>query len=150
MQQLSFLLPELDRKKTQAAVEAALEKYRLFKTITFEERESSTTASYSDMPRSYTGTTSDQTASIAIHNTDAPNMRQAYCDRLERAVKRLHHKERRIIEERYMKDDYVYDFVVYSHILPMNVKTFDKYRRNAFYKLAMILDIAVEKVKPSE
>ena len=32
------LLPELDRRKTQSAVEAIFEKYRIYKTITFEVR----------------------------------------------------------------------------------------------------------------
>lgn len=144
-----FTLPELDRKKTQAAVEAALEKYRLYKTITFDEREASVTAGYSDMPRSYTGTTTDQTAQIATHNVDVPNMRRAYCERLEKVVKRLHPKERVIIEARYMREEYVRDYAVYNHICnpPMSDKTYDKYRRNAFYKIALAMDIAVEKGK---
>ncbi|WP_328238788.1 hypothetical protein [Priestia megaterium] len=33
--QLSFMLPEIDRKETQQAVEDALEKYRLFKYLYF-------------------------------------------------------------------------------------------------------------------
>jgi hypothetical protein len=40
------VLPELDRKKTQEAVEDALEKYRIFKFISFEKREATITASY--------------------------------------------------------------------------------------------------------
>ena len=35
-------MQELDRKQTQAAVDDALEKYRFFKTITFEVRETTT------------------------------------------------------------------------------------------------------------
>lgn len=145
--QLNFELPELDRRRTQQAVESALEKYRIFKTITFDEREANTTAGYSDMPRSYTGTTTDQTASIAIHNVDVPAQRRAYCERIERAVRRLHPKERLLIEERYMKEDYVYDFAVYNQKFnpPISKGTYIKIRWKAFYKLALTLDIAVEK-----
>lgn len=45
---MSFVLPELDRKKTQQEVESALAKYRLYKYLTFEDKEASITASYSE------------------------------------------------------------------------------------------------------
>ncbi|WP_345739415.1 hypothetical protein [Virgibacillus salarius] len=45
---MGFELPELDRKQTQKAVEAALEKYRIYKYLTFE-RESSTTSHIDDV-----------------------------------------------------------------------------------------------------
>ncbi|WP_267897402.1 hypothetical protein [Peribacillus glennii] len=40
---MAFELPELDRKATQSAVEAELEKYRLYKYLIFEGREASIT-----------------------------------------------------------------------------------------------------------
>ncbi|WP_336774246.1 ArpU family phage packaging/lysis transcriptional regulator [Paenibacillus sp. MMO-58] len=147
--QLDFELEGLDRRRTQAAVEEALEKYRICKTITFEEREASTTQSYSDMPRSYTGTTSDQTANIAVHNVDKPAQRRAYCEWIERHVKKLPHKERMLIVERYMKDDYVKDFAVYQ-LLEVSQGTYTKIRWKAFYKLALALDIAVAIEKTTE
>ncbi|MEK5415126.1 ArpU family phage packaging/lysis transcriptional regulator [Paenibacillus sp. FSL L8-0708] len=142
---MSFELPELDRKKTQDAVEAALDKYRMFKLISFEEREATTTAAWSKTPRSDTGVTSDQTGDIAAHNIDAPMARKLHCEKIERAVKRLHPKERKLIEERYMKEDYVFDYVVYSQTLGISEATYYKYRWRAFYKLALILEIAVTK-----
>lgn len=152
MEQMSFELPELDRKKTQDAVEAALEKYRLFKTITFEEREASITASYSERFHGPTNQTSDQTANIAIYNVDTQAARRAYCERIERAVRRLHPKERLLIEERYMKSAYVYDYVVYNQIFnpAISAGTYAKLRRNAFYQLALMLNIAVEKKTKDE
>ncbi|MCA0754852.1 transcriptional regulator [Paenibacillus sp. N4] len=149
---MGFELPELDRKRTQAAVEAALEKYRIFKTITFEEREASTTAGYNERFHGPTNTTSDQTASIAIHNVDVPAARRVYCTKIERAVARLHPKERLLIEERYMKDDYVYDWTVYQQIFnpPISAGTYTKIRWKAFYKLALALDIAIEKTSAVE
>lgn len=144
-----FQLPELDRKKTQAAVEAALEKYRIFRTITFEEREAGITAGYNERFHGPTNVTSDQTAQIAVHNADVPAMRKTYCERIERIVKRLHPKERLLIEARYMKEAYVYDYAVHNHIFnpPISRCTYDKIRRNAFYQISLALDIAVEKEK---
>ncbi|UHA74418.1 ArpU family phage packaging/lysis transcriptional regulator [Paenibacillus sp. 481] len=144
---MEFELPELDSKKTQTAVEAALDKYRLFKKITFEEKEASITASYSERFHGPTNQTSDQTANVAIHNVDVPAQRRSYCERIERAVRRLHPKEKLLIEERYMKEPYVYDYVVYNQIFnpPISKGTYGKLRKNAFYQLALMLNIAVEK-----
>lgn len=77
--QQSFL-PEIDRERTQAAVEAALEKYRIFKFLSFEEREAATTAAWSDSPKGFTGVTTDQTSNIAIHNVDTQEHRKNFCD----------------------------------------------------------------------
>jgi ArpU family phage transcriptional regulator len=145
MEQLSFLSPELDLKRTQEAVETALEKYRLYKLTDFEPREAAITPGYNERFHGNTNVTSDQTASVGIYNVDAPNMQRQYCERLERVVRRLSHKERTIIEERYMKDDYVRDIEVYARIMPMDIKTYMKYRRSAFYKLAFALEITVTK-----
>jgi ArpU family phage transcriptional regulator len=140
-----FQLPELDRKKTQAAVEAALEKYRIFRTITFDEREAGITAGYNERFHGPTNVTSDQTAQIAVHNVDVPAMRRSYCERIEKAVKRLPIIEQKIIHARYMEDDYVFDYQVYRIVLGISEMTYMKRRWKAFYKLALTLDIAVEK-----
>lgn len=144
---MSFDLPQLDEKKTKAAVEEALMKYRIYKYVSFEEREASITASYSDMPRSNTNVTSDQTADIAIYNTDKQAARKAYCERVERAVRRLPRMERFLIEERYMSDDaeYIRDHNVYCFKFqpPISKDTYAKIRWKAFYKLALSLNIQV-------
>lgn len=147
MTQITFELPELDRKLTQAAVEAALEKYRLYKSITSDEREAQTTAAWSDSPKGYTGTTSDQTSNIAIHNVDSQEYRKRYCERMERAVKKLPMKERILITERYLNIDCDYDYVVYNHVLdpPIGETTYYKRKWKAFYKIALTLNIQVVK-----
>jgi ArpU family phage transcriptional regulator len=140
-----FQLPELDRKKTQAAVEAAFDKYRIFRTITPEEREAGITAGYNERFHGPTNVMSDQTAQIAVHNVDVPAMWRNYCERIEKAVKRLPIIEQKIIRARYMEDDYVFDYQVYRIILGISEMTYMKRRWKAFYKLALTLDIAVEK-----
>jgi ArpU family phage transcriptional regulator len=148
--QLSFL-PEIDRKKTQEAVERALEKYRYYKFLSEdeEEREASTTASYSLSPRGYTGTTSDQTGDIAVHNVDKQIQRRKYCERIERVVRRMPRMERFLIEERYLtkEHDYITDQHVYNFVFqpPISSGKYDKIRWKAFFKLASNLDLIVEK-----
>ena len=146
---MSFELPELDRKATQAAVEAALEKYRIFKYLTFEEKEATVTASPEVRYHGPTNETSDQTGNIAIHNVDEQQYRQSYCERVERAVRRLPKKEAFLIEERYMSIDseYLTDYNVYCFKFqpPIAAMTYAKIRWKAFYRLALNLNIAVTK-----
>ncbi|MDY7222119.1 ArpU family phage packaging/lysis transcriptional regulator [Halalkalibacterium halodurans] len=146
---MSFDLPELDQKKTKEAVEAALEKYRLFKYLTFEEREASITASPDERFHGPTNQTSDQTAQVAIYNADQQEYRRQYCERIERAVKRLPPLERFLIERRYMAEDadYKTDMQVYCFEFqpPMSESRYSKIRWRAFYKLALNLNIAVTK-----
>jgi len=140
-------LPELDRKKTQRAVEAALEKYRIFKYLTFEEREASITVSPEPRYHAPTNQTSDQTAQVAIWNVDTQTARRKYCERIERAVHRLPRMERFLIERRYMAEDaeYITDHHVYCFEFqpPISATTYSNIRWRAFYKLALNLNIAV-------
>ncbi|WP_211745372.1 ArpU family phage packaging/lysis transcriptional regulator [Paenibacillus sp. Marseille-Q4541] len=154
MGQQSFL-PEIDREQTQANVEAALAKYRIYKYLSFEEREASITAGYDDSPRSSpTNVTTDQTARIAIFNVDTNAFRKDYCDRVERSVKRMPAQERLLIEERYMTNehDYITDQNVYNHKFkpPISAGTYAKIRWKAFYKLALNMNLIVEKSEEVE
>ncbi|MEC0248858.1 ArpU family phage packaging/lysis transcriptional regulator [Paenibacillus chitinolyticus] len=117
MEQISFELPELDRKATKAAVEDAFEKYRIYKFLSFDEREASITAGYTERFHGATNVTSDQTASIAIYNVDEQEHRRRYCERIERAVKRLPRLERFLVEERYLSNEseYITDQTVYNY-----------------------------------
>lgn len=146
---MDFELPELDRKATQKEVEAALEKYRIFKYVYFEDREANTTATYDEVGGGHANTISDQTGNIAVHNVDEKENRRRYCNRIEKAVKRLPKMERFLIEERYMSEDaeYITDYKVYCFVFqpPISSRTYDKIRWKAFYKLALNLNIAVVK-----
>lgn len=148
---MSFELPEIDRKATQSKVEEHLERYRLFKYLTFEEREASIVASSDVRYHGPTNQTSDQTGSIAIHNVDEQAKRKHFCERVELAVKRLPKMERFLIEERYMSEDaeYLTDFNVYYHKFqpPISEKTYSKIRWKSFYKLALNLNIAVTRTE---
>lgn len=142
-------LPELDPKKTRRAVEEALYKYRICKYLTFDEREASTTQSYEERFHGPTNQTSDQTASVAVYNVDQQDARKAYCDWIERCVRRLPMKERFLIEQRYMAEDaqYLTDLNVYSFKFqpPISYGLYKEIRWRAFYSLALRLRLAVLK-----
>lgn len=145
---MSFELPELDRKKTQQAVEKALADYRMFKYwILDDDVEPSIIANYEVSEGGRSNKISDQTSSIAIHNADQAEKRRKYCERIERAVARLPRMERRLIEERYMTRDseYITDLHVYNFILEISPATYAKIRWKAFYRLALNLNLAVIK-----
>lgn len=153
MQQMSFL-PELDRKLTQKAVEDTFRKYRLYKYLSFDEREASITGGYELREGGRTNLTSDQTASIATYNVDGKAAQQAFCLRIERAVNHLPRKEKLLITERYMGPDseYITDYNIYCHQMqpPVSEFTYYKIRWKAFYKLALALDIQVAKHSEDE
>ncbi|MFB5763312.1 ArpU family phage packaging/lysis transcriptional regulator [Paenibacillus medicaginis] len=138
---MNTLLPELDRRKTQTALEAVFEKYRIYKTITFMDREVSVTASYTDRPHGPTNLTSDPTARTAIYNVDAPAARAAYCDMVDTIVDRLNEREQLLIRERYLKQDDVFDYKIYNHVFdpPVSKDTYMKIRARALYKMALAL-----------
>jgi len=141
-QEFGFKLPELDRDRTQREIEECFERYRFYKSITFDEREVNTTASYADRPSGPTNVTSDSTAAAAIYNVDEPERRRQFCERVDRAVKKLPPRERLLITERYLKDDYLYDWTVYQQVFnpPISKDTYAKIRWKAFYRLAFIFD----------
>ncbi|HZG81770.1 MAG TPA: ArpU family phage packaging/lysis transcriptional regulator [Brevibacillus sp.] len=142
-----------DRKAIRKSVEAALERYRLFKHFAFEEKEASVVRSYEINYSGKTNRTSDQTGATAIHNVDAQAARQAYCDLVERAVNRLPNMEKLLIQERYLGADYEYitDYSVYCHKFdpPISEGTYTKIRQRAMQKLFSMLGLHITN-KPSE
>ena len=133
------ILPELDRRRTQVAIEGMLEKYRIFKTVTFEAKEAGTTYSYIERFHGPTNKITDQTASIATHNVDVPAARIAYCTYIESVVERLDTREQQLIRERYLRRDEMYDYTIYNHVFdpPVSKDTYVKIRSRAFYKMAL-------------
>jgi len=135
------VLPELDRRRTQIAIEAMLEKYRIFKTVTFEAKEAGTTYSYVERFHGPTNKITDQTASIAAYNVDVPAARRAYCACIDSVVERLETREQQLIRERYLRRDEMYDYTIYNHVFdpPVSKDTYVKIRSRAFYKMALAL-----------
>lgn len=139
MEQLT-LLPEIDEKATKQAVERVLEKYRIYKLQVSLDRLPTITADYSFIPRSYTGTTSDSTADVAIANIDYERERIQFLNRIHTAVNRLTPRERAIIIQVYLADEPMYDYEVYTE-LNMSERQYYRIKFQTFIKLAYLLSL---------
>ncbi|TPE67988.1 ArpU family phage packaging/lysis transcriptional regulator [Halalkalibacterium halodurans] len=146
---MSFGFPELDKKLTKLRVEETFAKYRLYKYLTFEERETSVTTSPEERFHGPTNQTSDQTAQAAVYNVDEQAKRKKFCERVENAVKGLPAPERDLIKKRYLAadSDYKTDYSVYSFEFdpPISETKYSKIRWSAMAKIALRLGMAVEK-----
>lgn len=100
------------RKMLRRACEDLFERYRFYKTVGFDDME-------------------DKEAET----------RRNFCERVEKAVDRLPAPEREQTKLRYMKDDYVLDFTVYTMELGISEGTYTKRRYNAFVKLADVFNL---------
>lgn len=61
---------------------------------------------------------------------------------VESAVSRLNHIQRQVIEKRYLQDDDVYDFNVFSE-LHLSERKYYRIKAKAFYRLAFMLNLEV-------
>lgn len=149
LKNIKVMLPPLDEDATRQAVENELEKALFTKTVDldYERKEASITQSYEVRYHGSTNVTSDSTAQVALHNVANEEARRAHLFKVERAVSKLSRKQRDLITARYLTEFGVYDVDVYNGIMPMDVRTYMKIRSEAFYLLAFILKIYVEKTK---
>jgi ArpU family phage transcriptional regulator len=140
--QITFDIYNVNEEATKAAVEKYLLQSREYKITEYIPEEATVTASYSDMPRSYTGLTSDQTGELAQRNVDEPARRKRHIDRAERAVARLGERQRKLVELRYMLDDDVMDCNVACE-LGYSERHYRRIKSIAIFRLASILGLIV-------
>ncbi|PAD70870.1 ArpU family transcriptional regulator [Bacillus sp. 7586-K] len=136
------LLPEINRDETKKAVEAALEKYRIFKFSVPEEELPKLTQTFSFLPPSQTNQNHSQTESIAIKNADYERTSKQFITKVQRAVNRLSYLERAIIIKRYMEDEDTFDYNVYLD-LHMSERKYYRVKGKALLRLAVALRIEV-------
>lgn len=141
--QLQFNLPEIDRDKTKAAVEKALETYRLFALQVSLDRLPSITASYSLAPAA-SNLPSSSTEQAAIANVEYEQKRIKYITWIANAVNRISKIERAIIYKRYLQDNELFDYQIYRE-LNMSERNYYRLKSRLFYKLAFALKIEVYK-----
>src|SRR5690242_2285384 len=103
--QISFGIYDIDREATRLAVEDYLIQAREYQVTEYIPEQPSTTASYSDMPRSYTGVTSNQTGDLALKIVIEQENRKRHVERTEKAIRKLGAEQQLLIRERYMNDD---------------------------------------------
>lgn len=141
--QMSFLR-DVDGEKTKEAVEAALEKYRIYMLTVPDEYLPRVTQTYSLVPPSKTNAFHSSTESAAIRKVDFERERDEYMNRIVRAVNRLTKLQRELIVRRYMSIEEPRDYDVYNEMCISESKYYRE-RERAFYKLAFALRIEVYK-----
>jgi len=142
--QLSFMLPEIDRKATKKAVEVAFEKYRFYLLTIPEERLPKLTSTYSLIPPANANEFYSSTENMATKTVDFERERDKYIELVQKAVNRLSVKEREIIIKRYLQDEEVFDYEVYNEI-GYSERRYYRLKARIFYKLAFLLKIEVYK-----
>jgi ArpU family phage transcriptional regulator len=143
-----FMLPEIDREKTKAAVESALEKYRFLLLTVPEDKLPKVTATYSLVPPSFTNEFHSSTEQVAIDRIEMDLARNRHIDWVLRGVNRLSKLEREIIYKRYLEDEENFDYEIYNEI-GMSERRYYRLKARIFYKLAFILKIEEYKKKHS-
>jgi ArpU family phage transcriptional regulator len=143
-----FMLPEIDREKTKAAVESALEKYRFYLLMVPEDKLPKVTATYSLVPPSFSNEFHSSTEQSAIDRIELDFARNGHIDWVLRGVNRLSKLEREIIYKRYLEDEEVFDYEIYNDI-GMSERRYYRLKARIFYKLAFILKIEVYKKEHS-
>ncbi|OAK72671.1 ArpU family phage packaging/lysis transcriptional regulator [Lederbergia galactosidilytica] len=142
MNKLDFQLSAIDRKATKEEVENALERYRIMLLTQELNQLPKVTQSFSLVPPTNTNEFHSSTEQVAVNNANYEMERAKYIKRITLAVNRLGYKERAILIMRYMTEDDVFDYEVYSE-LNMSERTYRRYKSKAFYRLAFALGIEV-------
>lgn len=135
---------DVDGEKTKEAVEAALEKYRMYMLTVPDEYLPRVTQTYSLVPPSNTNAFHSSTEDVAIKKADFERERDEYMERIRRVVNRLNKTERELIIKRYLSNEEMYDYELYNE-MGMSESKYYRLKARAFYKLAFILRIEVYK-----
>jgi ArpU family phage transcriptional regulator len=142
--QLTFMLPEIDREKTKAAVESSLEKYRFYLLMIPEDKLPKVTATYSLVPPSFSNEFHSSTEQAVMDRIELDLARTKHIEWVLRGVNRLSKMEREIIYKRYLEDEEIFDYEIYNEI-GMSERRYYRLKARIFYKLAFILKIEVYK-----
>lgn len=134
----------LDENETWSRVEDRLESAMLYKRFGFIRREAKVTATYSDMPRSCTNVTSDQTGDLSTYNVDREEKLQREYEQVMLAVGQLSDTQREIIELHYLTDEGVTDINVYVE-MGMPERSYYLAKSKAMHRLAFALRLEVYK-----
>lgn len=143
--QLSLLIPEIDRDATQKNVEKAIAKYRYYALQTEDEFLPKITASYSMVPPTNTNAFHSSTEDAAVRMVDFERERMEYITRFAKAVNRLSPREREAFVLKYMGEEELYDYEVYNQLGIGETYYYTKFKPRMFYKFAIAMHIEVYK-----
>lgn len=141
--QLSLLIPEIDRDATQENVEKAIAKYRYYSLQTEDEFLPKITASYSMVPPTNTNAFHSSTEDSAVRMADFERERMEYITRFAKAVNRLSKREREAFVLKYMGEEELYDYEVYNQLGMGETYYYTKFKPRMFYKFAIAMRIEV-------
>lgn len=144
MNEILFILPEIERENTKRAIDKILDKYRMFLLLESDEFMPQITATYSLIPPSTNKEYKSSTEAAAIRKVDLERARERFIRKVEKAVNRLPQNEREIIVSRYMQREESFDYEVYNNI-GLSERTYYRLKARAFYNLAFILGLEVYK-----
>jgi len=133
---------EIDREATRQRVEEYLETARIYSQIGFVRREMKVTASPGPRYHGATNAVGKPTEETAAWNVYTEERMKEIADKVHKAVSRLGKLERQIIEMRYLQDDEVYDYNIYTE-LHMSERKYYRMKSKAIYKLAFMLRLEV-------
>lgn len=143
VRQLSFDIYKVDENATKEAVEKYLLQVREYKITEYIPVQPTVTAVISDMPRSFTGLTSDQTGGIVTKNIDELNRRKAHIERAEKAINRLPQKQQHLIRTRYFDScEDIWDYQAAEEI-GYSERHYRRIKTLAIYRLASMLGLLV-------
>lgn len=94
--------PVIDKKETRKRVESILDNYRLYLLQVSDDMLPKITAGFSIVPPAATNAFHSSTESTAIKLIEWEQKRNAYLERVQKAVNRLPYNERQISLKRYM------------------------------------------------
>ncbi|WP_153731561.1 ArpU family phage packaging/lysis transcriptional regulator [Sporosarcina obsidiansis] len=134
---------EVDKRKTKAAVEKALERYRMFTLQVSLDKQPSITANYS-LTSTSNHLPSSSTERAAIKNVQYERDRIEYLEWISSAVNRLSEIERTIIYRRYLRKYEQFDYEIYNE-LNMSERSYYRLKAKLFINLAIALKIEVYK-----
>jgi len=149
MEQLTFL-PKIDRAATQEKLEGVLESVRIYRQFGMIRKEMKVTPSYEVREHGPTHTVGNPLEDVALKNLQQ-QQREEWLEnmsiRIEQFLIRLGNSragkiQRDIINKRYLDEEDVCDYMVYSEI-GMAERTYRRWKSRTFYNLAFALRLEV-------
>lgn len=138
---LNLDMKELDVKVSVKKALRALNKYRMYMLSVDDEYLPKVTPTYSLTPPSNTNQFHSSTENV-IEFVDREREKEQYMTLIWKGVNRLSAESRKLIIEKYMGRDELYDFEVYNR-MGISKPNFDRRKREALKGLACSLGIAV-------
>jgi ArpU family phage transcriptional regulator len=135
-----FMLPEIDRERTKASVESALEMYRFYLLTVPENQLPKVTSTYSLIPPASSNQFHSSTEQVVISRVDQELAKKKHIEWVLRGVNRLNRMEREIIYKRYLEDEEIFDYELYNE-LGMSERRYYRIKAKILYKLAFILRV---------